>query len=115
VDSKGLTLSNWVLWTLSIVLISKTWTHNVVETSGEGKETPTPLGPLERANLNHWTPLPSPEDGHRSSFPNVFSLFSYYLSSTPLGTSQSHIATDGQSVSMSWCRAQSGTFDQRFF
>jgi hypothetical protein len=31
------------------------------------------------------------------------------------GQSQSHIATDGQSVSMSWCRAQSGTFDQRFF
>jgi hypothetical protein len=28
---------------------------------------------------------------------------------------QSHITTDGQSVSMSWCRAQSGTFDQRFF
>jgi hypothetical protein len=23
--------------------------------------------------------------------------------------------TDGQSVSMSWCRAQSGTFDQRLF
>jgi hypothetical protein len=29
--------------------------------------------------------------------------------------SQSHITTDGQSVSMSWCRAQSGTFDQSFF
>jgi hypothetical protein len=29
--------------------------------------------------------------------------------------SQSKIATDDQSVSMSWCRAQSGTFDQRFF
>jgi hypothetical protein len=28
--------------------------------------------------------------------------------------SQSYITTDGQSVSMSWCRAQSGTFDQRF-
>jgi hypothetical protein len=25
--------------------------------------------------------------------------------------SQSHIATDGQSVSMSWCRAQSGAHD----
>jgi hypothetical protein len=22
--------------------------------SGEGRETPTLLGPLERANLNHW-------------------------------------------------------------
>jgi hypothetical protein len=28
--------------------------------------------------------------------------------------SQSHIATDGQSVSKSWCRAQSGTHDQIF-
>jgi hypothetical protein len=29
--------------------------------------------------------------------------------------SQSHSTTDGQSVSMSWCRAQSRTFEQRFF
>jgi hypothetical protein len=29
--------------------------------------------------------------------------------------SQSHITTDGQSVSMSWCQAQSGTFDQKYF
>jgi hypothetical protein len=29
--------------------------------------------------------------------------------------SQSYIRTDSQSVSMSWCRAQSGTFDQRSF
>jgi hypothetical protein len=29
--------------------------------------------------------------------------------------SQSHITTDGQPVSISWCRAQSGTFDQSFF
>jgi hypothetical protein len=28
--------------------------------------------------------------------------------------SQSHIATDGQSVSKSWCRAPSGTYDQIF-
>jgi hypothetical protein len=28
--------------------------------------------------------------------------------------SQSHFTTDDQSVSMSWCRAQSGTFDQRY-
>jgi hypothetical protein len=28
---------------------------------------------------------------------------------------QSHITTDGQSVSTCWCRAQTGTFDQRFF
>jgi hypothetical protein len=29
--------------------------------------------------------------------------------------SQSHITTEGQSVSVSWCQAQSGTFDQRSF
>jgi hypothetical protein len=29
--------------------------------------------------------------------------------------SQSYSTTDSQSVSMSWCRAQSGTFDQRDF
>jgi hypothetical protein len=41
-------------------------------------EIPTLLGPLERANLNHWKglnrvgfSLPSPEDGNRSSFRNI--------------------------------------------
>jgi hypothetical protein len=29
--------------------------------------------------------------------------------------SQSHTATDGRSVNTSWCRAQSGTYDQSFF
>jgi hypothetical protein len=29
--------------------------------------------------------------------------------------SQSYFTADGQSVSKSWCRAQSGTFDQRSF
>jgi hypothetical protein len=28
--------------------------------------------------------------------------------------SQSHVTTDGRSVSMSWCQVQSGTFDQRY-
>jgi hypothetical protein len=41
-----------------------------------GKKTPTQLGPLERANLNHWTEVlssspVSPEDGNRCSFRNV--------------------------------------------
>jgi hypothetical protein len=35
--------------------------------------------------------------------------------SNDLPQSQSHITTDDQSVSMSWCQAQCGTFDQRFF
>jgi hypothetical protein len=29
--------------------------------SGDGKKTPTLLGPLERADLNHWVPL---DDGN---------------------------------------------------
>jgi hypothetical protein len=59
------------------------------------------------------------------SSPDYFRLFSCSkLSSLTLllvvtllsqSQSQSHIATDGQSVSTSWCRAQSGTFDQSFF
>jgi hypothetical protein len=39
---------------------------DLVLPSGEQSETPTLLGPLERANLNH-----SPEDGNRSSFRNA--------------------------------------------
>jgi hypothetical protein len=37
------------------------------------------------------------------------------LSHLQLSQSQSNFTTDGQSVSMSWCRAQLGTFDQRYF
>jgi hypothetical protein len=37
--------------------------------SGEGGGEDTQLGPLERANLNHWSP--SPEEGKRSCFRNV--------------------------------------------
>jgi hypothetical protein len=41
----------------------------------EGK-TSTQLGPLETANLNHWTNALSPEKGNRSSFRKVvFSIF----------------------------------------
>jgi hypothetical protein len=52
--------------------------------SGEGRETPTPLSPVGRTNLKHWTwsaqskgtnrvgvSLPSPEDGNRSRFRNA--------------------------------------------
>jgi hypothetical protein len=46
--------------------------------SDKGTETPTLLGPFEKANLNHWTRVgvsfPSPEDGNRFSLRNV--LFS---------------------------------------
>jgi hypothetical protein len=38
-----------------------------------------------------------------------------WMATTGQSQSQSYFTTDGQSVSMSWCRAQSGTFDQRFF
>jgi hypothetical protein len=49
--------------------------------SGEEGRTPTLLGPLERANLNHWPtpvrlPPPSLEDGNRSSFRNAV-LYSF--------------------------------------
>jgi hypothetical protein len=52
--------------------------HSVSETEsvsfpGETGNTPTLLGPLERANLNHWT---SPEDGNRSSFETLCFLVS---------------------------------------
>jgi hypothetical protein len=41
---------------------------DLFQSSGKWEEkTPTQLGPLERANLNHW----KPEDGNRSSFRNV--------------------------------------------
>jgi hypothetical protein len=51
--------------------ILRAWKHNGLETgsvssSGEKRETPTLLGPLERANLNH-----------KSSFRN--DVFSSYL------------------------------------
>jgi hypothetical protein len=63
--------------------ILKTRKHNVSETGFSSacrwrRETPTLLGPLERANLNHWSGLRfslfSPEDGNRFCFLNV--LFS---------------------------------------
>jgi hypothetical protein len=50
-------------------------------------------------------------------------LFSFYLwvrsltvvAETPFQSrEQSYITSDGQSVSKSWCPAQSGTFDQRY-
>jgi hypothetical protein len=36
-------------------------------------------------------------------------------SETGQSQSQSYFIADGQSVSSSWCRAQSGTFDQRYY
>jgi hypothetical protein len=56
--------------------------------SGEVRETPTLLGPLERANLSYWGYLflknptelgvfPCLDDGNRSSFWNV--VFSSYV------------------------------------
>jgi hypothetical protein len=72
----------WVFGLFPSSGILKTRKLDVSETglfssSGEG-ETPTLLGSLERANLNHWTEgfPPSPEDGNRPSFRNVvFSSF----------------------------------------
>jgi hypothetical protein len=36
-----------------------------------GRETPTLLGPFERANPNHWTWLPLQESGERHLLPNL--------------------------------------------
>jgi hypothetical protein len=65
--------------------------HNVSETGlvsifGEERETPPLLDPLERDNLGYWT-----THAHRS---------------------RSHIMTDGQSASSSWCLALFGAGDQ---
>jgi hypothetical protein len=38
----------------------------------------------------------------------------YLIQSSSQSQSQSHIATDGQSVSKSWCRAPSGAYNQIF-
>jgi hypothetical protein len=50
--------------------------------------------------------------------PRLAGLRWKYLTPPPhgssLGQSQSHIATDGQSFSKSWCRAPSGAHDQIF-
>jgi hypothetical protein len=47
-------------WTSYTARNPKYWKHNVSDTdllpsSGEGRETPTLLGPLERTNFKHWT------------------------------------------------------------
>jgi hypothetical protein len=42
-------------------------------------------------------------------------LHCYTLTTHSQSQSQSYFTTDGQSVSMSWCRAQFGTFDQRYY
>jgi hypothetical protein len=51
----------WVFWTFPSSGILETRKHDVSETGSvsilrwEREKTPTQLGPLERANLNHWT------------------------------------------------------------
>jgi hypothetical protein len=44
-----------------------------------------------------------------------FYCLNWDCASPLLLSSQSYITTDSQSVSKSWCRAQIGTFDRRFF
>jgi hypothetical protein len=72
-------------WTLPIVRYSRNYKTQRFgnwmfpsSREGEGK-TPTQLGPLERANLYHWTTpvrFTTAVDGNRSSFRNV--LFSSF-------------------------------------
>jgi hypothetical protein len=70
-----------VFWTLSIVWNSEYLEstmfrkRDLISYSGEGRETPTRLGSLERANLIQvGVSFPSPVDGNRSSFWNVMFL-----------------------------------------
>jgi hypothetical protein len=49
--------------------------------SGEGGRTPTQWGPLERANLNHWT------------------------APVRVLSQESYVTTDGQLASLSWYKA----------
>jgi hypothetical protein len=66
-------------------------------------------------------PIPTSQETHYGTVtePNRLMLFSETVAvccqNQNQSQSQSHITTDGQSVSMSWCLAQSGTFDQRFY
>jgi hypothetical protein len=78
------TQNYWIFGLCPSSGILETRKHNVSETGSVSvlrwrEETPILLGPLERANLNHWTSdvsSPSPEDGNRSSLRNVvFSSF----------------------------------------
>jgi hypothetical protein len=71
-----------VFWTLSIVRIKYkniksrrfgSWFFFHLQV--KGGETPTQMGPLDRANLNHWS-----NEGRRTSFRNVVILYFYILS-----------------------------------
>jgi hypothetical protein len=61
-------------WTFSIVRYSREQKHDVSETASvsvlrwSGEKTPTQLGPLERANLNHWT---TQSDLHSTHMPET--------------------------------------------
>jgi hypothetical protein len=68
------------LWTVPSCKMLSSQNHNVSKTEyvsvfKEREGDTYSFGFLHRANLNH--PLPSPEDGTRSSFRNV--VFSSYL------------------------------------
>jgi hypothetical protein len=52
---------------------------------------------------------------HVKSASELCPLFTEFLLCQSQSQSQSYFTTDGQSVSMSWCRAQFGTFDQRYY
>jgi hypothetical protein len=56
----GLCLSSGLLNTL--VENIKFRKLDLFPSSGEGRETPTLLDPLERANLNHWHSLKDPTE-----------------------------------------------------
>jgi hypothetical protein len=77
------------VWTLSIVWYSKKhkrttfWKLDLFPFSGEGWETPTLLGPLEGANLNHWTTY-----NFRNTFKIKHPLRSSHMKTRPEGDLQ---------------------------
>jgi hypothetical protein len=59
-------------------------------------------------NLRNMAPVPATRSYHGEHLSRGYCVCQSY------SQSQSYIKTDGQSVSKSWCRAQSGTLDQRY-
>jgi hypothetical protein len=58
--------------------------------------------------------LPGSRPRRLATISHQFSTPLTAVSRVPCNQSQSHIATDGQSVSKSWCRAPFGAYDQIF-
>jgi hypothetical protein len=71
---------------------------------------------LPRSNINIMTNIDiSVSEEHADVLLIFQSIENKFGISQSQSQSQSYFTTDSQSVSMSWCRTQSGTFDQRSY